>query len=84
MLPSYKAIRILVDEAMVLLDVTNTVGIYLLGSDSYGMPSAQLQFGLGWESVVYRSSLSFTRRGEGGGRGAITHIHQGLLQWHRS
>lgn len=65
MLPSYKAIRILVDEAMVLLDVTNTVGICLLGSDSYGVPSAQPQFGLGWESVVYRSSLSFTKKGGG-------------------
>lgn len=39
---------------MVLLIVTNTVVICLLGSDSYGVPSAQLQFGLGWESVVFR------------------------------
>lgn len=46
--------QILADEAMVLLEVTNTVVICLLGSDSYGVPSAQLQFGLGWESVVFR------------------------------
>lgn len=38
--PNYKEITILVDEGMALLDVTNTVGICLLGSDSYGAPSA--------------------------------------------
>lgn len=40
MSPSYKEITILIDEDMVRLDITNTVGICLPGSDSYGVPSA--------------------------------------------